>query len=282
MVYSASACWGPDYKLGMLAYAGGDPLSTDSWVKDPDPVFQRSDENGVFAPGHNGFFQSPDGTEDWIVYHANDSADGACDGRRTTRVQKFTWNDDGTPNFGVPVSTSEEIAAPSGDEGIDPLPDVEIPVISRFKTYGDEAYLRHVNFVARLDYAVTPIADSQFIVRPGLADPDAISIESVNFPGFVVRQQQNSIVLTPDDGTDSFAGDATWWITPGIADDDWISFESYSQPGKVIGRLFGVVALVDRASITTDGARKDATFLEVSGGIRQGWMGRSVPSSPLR
>jgi GH43 family beta-xylosidase len=265
VVYSASACWGPDYKLGMLAYAGGDPLSTDSWVKDPDPVLQRSDENGVFAPGHNGFFQSPDGTEDWIVYHANDSEDGACDGRRTTRVQKFTWNDDGTPNFGMPVLTSEEIAAPSGDAGIDPLPSVEMPVISRFKTYGDEAYLRHVNFVARLDYAVTPIADSQFVVRPGLADPDAISIESVNFPGFFVRQQQNSIVLTPDDGTDSFAGDATWWITPGIADDDWISFESYSQPGKVIGRLFGVVAVVDRASITTDGARKDATFLEVSG-----------------
>ena len=88
----------------MLTYNGGDPLSADSWVKDPEPVFQRSDENGVFGPGHNGFFKSPDGTEDWIVYHANDQVSDGCDNGRTTRVQKFTWNEDGTPNFGVPVA----------------------------------------------------------------------------------------------------------------------------------------------------------------------------------
>ena len=27
------------------------------------------------APGHNGFFTSPDGTENWIVYHANDAGE---------------------------------------------------------------------------------------------------------------------------------------------------------------------------------------------------------------
>jgi len=36
-------------------------------------VFQRSNTNGVYGPGHNGFFKSPDGTEDWIVYQANAS-----------------------------------------------------------------------------------------------------------------------------------------------------------------------------------------------------------------
>lgn len=49
IVYSASACWTPDYKLGMLTYNGGDPLDPASWEKSPEPVFQRSDENGVFA-----------------------------------------------------------------------------------------------------------------------------------------------------------------------------------------------------------------------------------------
>jgi GH43 family beta-xylosidase len=34
-------------------------------------VFQTSEENGVYAPGHNSFFTSPDGKEDWILYHAN-------------------------------------------------------------------------------------------------------------------------------------------------------------------------------------------------------------------
>ena len=74
IVYSASACWGPDYKLGLLTLTGTDPLNPAHWTKKSTPVFQRNDANGVFAPGHNGFFKSPDGTEDWIVYHANDSA----------------------------------------------------------------------------------------------------------------------------------------------------------------------------------------------------------------
>ncbi|MEE1940063.1 family 43 glycosylhydrolase [Streptomyces sp. TRM 70361] len=115
LVYSASACWGPDYKLGLLTLTGTDPLNRDHWTKSPDPVFQRSDANGVFAPGHNGFFKSPDGTEDWIVYHANDSASGGCDMNRSTRAQKFTWNADGTPDFGTPVRTGVPLTAPSGE-----------------------------------------------------------------------------------------------------------------------------------------------------------------------
>ena len=115
IIYSASACWGPNYKLGMLTWNGGDPLSESSWVKSPQPVFQRADANGVYAPGHNTFFKSPDGTEDWLVYHANDQASDACDMGRTPRIQKFTWHADGTPNFGVPVSADTDIPVPSGE-----------------------------------------------------------------------------------------------------------------------------------------------------------------------
>ncbi|TDV56494.1 glycoside hydrolase family 43 protein [Actinophytocola oryzae] len=115
IVYSASACWGPDYKLGLLTLTGTDPLNRAHWTKSADPVFQRSDGNGVYAPGHNGFFRSPDGTEDWIVYHANSSASGGCDMNRSTRAQKFTWNADGTPNFGTPVRLGTALAAPSGE-----------------------------------------------------------------------------------------------------------------------------------------------------------------------
>jgi GH43 family beta-xylosidase len=263
IIYSASACWGPDYKLGMLTYTGGDPLDPDSWVKHPEPVFERSDENGVFAPGHNGFFRSPDGTEDWIVYHANDSISGGCDGRRTTRVQPITWNEDGTPNFGVPVSTDEAIASPSGDTGVDPMPEFPAPELTRFQSLGlDGAYLRHANFQLRLDFTVNPLADSQFMVVPGLADPEAISIESSNFPGFFVRHQNNVILLTADDGSDTFEEDATWWIRPGLADESWISFEAYSRSGSYIGRMFGVLALIEPNDSTAERALADATFLE--------------------
>ncbi len=115
IIFSASHCSTPDYQLGMLTYNGGDPLDESSWVKSSQPVFQRNDANGVFAPGHNGFFKSPDGTEDWIVYHANDSADGGCDMNRSTRAQKITWNADGTPNLGTPVALGTKLTAPAGE-----------------------------------------------------------------------------------------------------------------------------------------------------------------------
>jgi len=115
IVFSASHCSTPDYKLGLLTYNGGDPLQSSSWVKSPNPVFQRSDANGVFAPGHGNFFTSPDGTESWMAYHANNSAGGGCDMNRTTRAQKFTWNADGTPNFGTPAALSTNLPVPAGE-----------------------------------------------------------------------------------------------------------------------------------------------------------------------
>jgi len=59
IVYSAGHCSTPDYKLGMLTYHGGDPLSSSSWTKSPNPVFQRSNANGVYGPGPQRLLQVP-------------------------------------------------------------------------------------------------------------------------------------------------------------------------------------------------------------------------------
>lgn len=120
VIYSASACWGPNYKLGMLTFKGGEPLDAKSWVKSPEPVFETA--NGVYGPAHNGFFKSPDGKENWIVYHANRTSSGTCDINRNTRIQRFTWNSDGTPNFGTPLATDIDIPVPSGEAGVGWLP----------------------------------------------------------------------------------------------------------------------------------------------------------------
>jgi GH43 family beta-xylosidase len=111
IVYSASGCWGPNYKLGMLMYNGGDPLDAGSWVKSSKPVFQGTKQ--VFSPGHNNFFKSPDGREDWIIYHANVTANGSCDMNRSPRIQKISWNSDGTPDLGRPVDPGTEIPIPA-------------------------------------------------------------------------------------------------------------------------------------------------------------------------
>lgn len=263
IVYSASFCAGPDYALGLLTYMGGDPLDPNAWQKSPEPIFQRSDENGVFGPAHNGFFRSPDGTEDWIVYHANSTAEAGCDDRRTTRVQRFTWNDDGTPNLGTPLATTIEIAAPSGDLGIDPIPEFEQLDVVSLKSFAYEsAYLRRIDQAAAVEVLLDLIPEAQFYVFPGLADPDAISLMPITLPGYFLRHQGNSLVFSAADGSPDFAGDATWVIRPGLADETWISLESYNTPGRYIGRMFGVSALVEITGATSPAALEDATFLE--------------------
>ncbi len=83
-----------------------------SWKQFPKPVFERNDANQVFGPGHNGFFRSPDGAEDWIVYHAKASSNYTYEAR-TTRAQKFTWTKQGLPDFGVPLPLDANLDEPS-------------------------------------------------------------------------------------------------------------------------------------------------------------------------
>ncbi|TPG66478.1 family 43 glycosylhydrolase [Hymenobacter nivis] len=115
IVYSASACWDDNYCLGLLtARPGADPLRADSWAKAPEPVFRPSAENGVWGTGHNAFTTSPDGRENWLIYHAKAAADGKCEGR-STRAQRFGWHPDGTPDFGAPAALATPQAVPSGE-----------------------------------------------------------------------------------------------------------------------------------------------------------------------
>ncbi len=117
LVYSASGCWTDFYSLGMLtAAADADLLDRRSWKKSPKPVFTQSEANSVYATGHNSFFKSPDGKQDWILYHANPKPGCGCDGQRSPRMQQFTWRSDGTPDFGVPVKIGVGLAVPSGGD----------------------------------------------------------------------------------------------------------------------------------------------------------------------
>jgi len=101
IVYSGSHTGNHNYCLGLLAYDGaGDPLRHESWTK-TGPVFLYSAANGVYGPGRASFTTTPDG-EDWMVYHAKDTDAFTYHGR-TTRAQRFAWNADGTPRFGIPV-----------------------------------------------------------------------------------------------------------------------------------------------------------------------------------
>lgn len=113
LTYSACDTGKPDYKLGMLiAEETADVMNPASWKQHPQPVFERNDPAGVFGPGHHGFFISPDGSEDWIIYHAKTTSRYTYQGR-TTRAQKFSWTADGLPDFGKPLSLETPLPEPS-------------------------------------------------------------------------------------------------------------------------------------------------------------------------
>ncbi len=114
LIYSASGCWTEYYALGMLSTSiNSDLMDPRSWKKSQQPVFKQSLENKVYAPGHNSFFKSPDGKEDWILYHANSLPGQGCGGFRSPRAQKFVWDKNGDPVFGIPVSENEKLLLPS-------------------------------------------------------------------------------------------------------------------------------------------------------------------------
>jgi GH43 family beta-xylosidase len=115
LIYSMCDTGKPDYRLGMLiAEEGADLMNPASWKQHPEVVFGRNDAAGVYGPGHNGFFHSPDGSETWIVYHAKDTAEYTYE-RRLPRAQRVEWNDAGEPVLGVPLSLDTDIPVPSGD-----------------------------------------------------------------------------------------------------------------------------------------------------------------------
>ncbi len=115
LVYSANGSWTEDYCLGLLTRtAGSNPLDRYAWRKSVEPVFVKNPAAGVYAPGHNSFFQSPDSREDWIVYHANLTRRGHWK-KRTVMAQRFTWQADGTPDFGAPLAPGTCQGGPAGE-----------------------------------------------------------------------------------------------------------------------------------------------------------------------
>lgn len=104
--YSGSAT-DENYCMGLLmADEDSDVLAPESWSKKPEPVFKSCPENGQYGPGHNSFTVSEDGEKDILVYHARTyteiPGDPLYDPNRHARAQEFSWNEDGTPNFGIP------------------------------------------------------------------------------------------------------------------------------------------------------------------------------------
>jgi hypothetical protein len=136
------------------------------------------------------------------------------------------------------------------------------PAWNRIKSYNfPDRYLRHANGVGRIDaYPFDPYQDQLWTLVPGLADSSGVSFRSVNYPDRYLRHSNYAMVLATNDGSSTFAADATFHKTSGFADSTWTSFRSHNYPDRYL-RHYSYVLRIDpitSSSPATD--KQDATF----------------------
>lgn len=195
----------------------------------------------------------------------------------------YLWGDTYTPNGVFYVWQSNDLASgtwtaldqklytqPLNSKhcGIHPITSTEYtnlltkwgaPTWNRLKSYNfPSRYVRHSSYVGRIDeYPFDPFTDSQWKLVPGLADSSAVSFQSVNFPTRYLRHYNYALRLDANDGTSTFAADATFTRVAGLADSTWSSFRSYNNPTRYI-RHSNYLLRIDPISTATE--RADATF----------------------
>jgi RNA polymerase sigma factor (sigma-70 family) len=85
--------------------------------------------------------------------------------------------------------------------------------------YADGRYLRHASWRVQLSpNQGTELfrGDATFCPRPGSA-PDAVTLESSNYPGWFVRHRDGEIWVDQSDGSPAFRADASFRVRPPLA-----------------------------------------------------------------
>lgn len=196
VVYSANASWTNHYCLGMLTLQGTNPMKSGDWVKSPKPVFQSG--NNVFGPGHASFTVSPDGKQNWIVYHAARFSTAGWD--RNVRTQPFKWGKSGMPDFGTPDPTSQMLQIPSGEPPYATLVDGKVTKQSyTFQYFVSQTgqykiYVHYSNFGQSTLAPMTvngQDAYGPYLASTGASDSFQMAVTTAN-----LKQGRNSVVLS--------------------------------------------------------------------------------------
>ncbi|SLK12314.1 MULTISPECIES: glycoside hydrolase family 43 protein [unclassified Paenibacillus] len=123
------------------------------------------------------------------------------------------------------------------------------------------SFIRHYNYQARIDASVSPAEDAQFRIVPGLANATGISFESMNYPGYFLRNNNGNITLVKNDGSATFRNDATFKRVNGLANAAWTSYALFSNPNQYLRHYNNVLKL---EAVVTALDKSDATFREVA------------------
>ena len=174
LLYAANAAHLPAYCLGLLCCT--DPSRAEDpavWVKEPQPVLTGTDD--ILGPGHACIVPSPDGTEDWLVFHSKFDREEAlfAGWNRVVNLLRVRWDDRQRPVFDPLPRRGEPRPVPSGEP---PLPQGKavrlLPgrAADRLVPYG---YARAATFfyegdALRIDGASCPDFGDKALLRDGV------------------------------------------------------------------------------------------------------------------
>lgn len=199
-------------------------------------------------------------SENWYLWGDTYTPNGVFYAWQSSSLASGTWTALDQKTYTQPVNSKHcGIATITTTEYNNLLTKWGSPAWNRLKSYNYPArYVRHAGFVGRIDeYPFDLYTDSEWKLVPGLADSTGVSFQSVNYPTRYLRHYNYALQLDVNDGTSTFAGDATFYRTAGLADSTWSSFRSYNNPTRYI-RHSNYVLRIDPISTATE--RQDATF----------------------
>lgn len=116
LMYAANAAHLPEYCLALMRC--NDPehiLDHKSWEKEPQPIL--TGRGDVYGPGHACIVPSPDGTEDYLVFHSKFDLDNTLPGgwNRVINLLRLHWDEESRPVFDPLPMRGEGRPLPSGE-----------------------------------------------------------------------------------------------------------------------------------------------------------------------
>ncbi len=148
MLYCGSGYWTTDYCLGQLKLVGEDPINYDSWYKYPKPILNKNAEmNGT---GHCCYTTSPDGSINYIIYHAYMGSSNKGD--RYMIAEEYTVTADG-----VKIGDGNGKPAPLAtvfEAAVNPM-----PLVKKLKGFdtGSEDFMKFEDLTVGIGSTFSPV-----------------------------------------------------------------------------------------------------------------------------
>ncbi len=153
VLYAANAAHLPEYCLGLLrCHDTQNILNREAWTKDPEPLFRQ--RGNVYGPGHACITQSPDGTQDYLMYHSKFDLDCSLPGgwNRVVNIKSIEWADDGTPILGTPPQYGEALPLPAGEAAWKGGEALDLDMGQACGYFAEYAYFREKTIFWETDY----------------------------------------------------------------------------------------------------------------------------------